>query len=111
MITWVKLLFAILQEKFEEVNQAYEFLCSRSSWTTDGPNPHNIVLVLQTQSILFHRYSEGTYVIRIFYFGFLIIIVPFYFFNVGYYASSVRQNVNKIAVKQIFIVHYFLTII
>lgn len=47
------------REIFEKVNQAYEFLCSRTSWTTDGPNPHNIVLVLQTQSILFHRYSEG----------------------------------------------------
>lgn len=47
------------REMFERVNQAYEFLCSRSSWTTDGPNPHNIVLVLQTQSILFHRYSDG----------------------------------------------------
>lgn len=47
------------RERFEQVNQAYEFLCSRSSWTTDGPNPHNIVLVLSTQSILFHRYSEG----------------------------------------------------
>jgi DnaJ family protein C protein 13 len=46
------------RERFEEVNKAYEFLCSRSVWTTDGPNPHNIVLVLQTQSILFHRYSE-----------------------------------------------------
>ncbi|XP_044264022.1 dnaJ homolog subfamily C member 13 [Tribolium madens] len=46
------------RERFEEVNKAYEFLCSRSSWTTDGPNPHNIVLVLQTQSILFHRYSQ-----------------------------------------------------
>ncbi|XP_019866686.2 dnaJ homolog subfamily C member 13 [Aethina tumida] len=46
------------RDRFELVNQAYEFLCSRSSWTTDGPNPHNIVLVLQTQSILFHRYSE-----------------------------------------------------
>lgn len=49
------------REKFEQVNQAYEFLCSRSSWTTDGPNPHNIVLVLSTQSILFHRYTEGEY--------------------------------------------------
>lgn len=34
-------------------------MCSRSSWAADGPNPHNIVLVLQTQSILFCRYSEG----------------------------------------------------
>ncbi|KAG5881132.1 hypothetical protein JTB14_020836 [Gonioctena quinquepunctata] len=46
------------RERFEKVNQAYEFLCSRTSWTGDGPNPHNIVLVLQTQSILFKRYSE-----------------------------------------------------
>ncbi|XP_030761294.1 dnaJ homolog subfamily C member 13-like [Sitophilus oryzae] len=46
------------RELFEKVNQAYEFLCSRTSWNTDGPNPNNIVLVLKTQSILFHRYSE-----------------------------------------------------
>nr|XP_022914945.1 dnaJ homolog subfamily C member 13 [Onthophagus taurus] len=46
------------REIFEKVNQAYEFLCSRSSWNTDGPNPHNIVLVLRTQSILFNRYSQ-----------------------------------------------------
>ncbi|XP_018321035.1 dnaJ homolog subfamily C member 13 isoform X1 [Agrilus planipennis] len=46
------------REIFEAVNQAYEFLCSRSSWNADGPNANNIVLVLKTQSILFHRYSE-----------------------------------------------------
>ncbi|KAJ8925386.1 hypothetical protein NQ315_009217 [Exocentrus adspersus] len=46
------------REMFEKVNQSYEFLCSRSSWNSDGPNPHNIVLVLRTQSILFHRYTE-----------------------------------------------------
>ncbi|KAF7280153.1 hypothetical protein GWI33_006329 [Rhynchophorus ferrugineus] len=46
------------REKFEEVSQAYEFLCSRTSWNTDGPNSNNIVLVLKTQSILFHRYSD-----------------------------------------------------
>nr|XP_050853264.1 dnaJ homolog subfamily C member 13 isoform X3 [Vespula vulgaris] len=46
------------RDKFEAVNQAYEFLCSRSCWTTDGPNPDNIVLILRTQSILFHRYAE-----------------------------------------------------
>lgn len=40
------------------MNQAYEFLCSRSCWTTDGPNPDNIVLILRTQSILFHRYKD-----------------------------------------------------
>ncbi|KAL1502231.1 hypothetical protein ABEB36_007404 [Hypothenemus hampei] len=46
------------RERFEEVNQAYEFLCSRASWNLDGPNPNNIVLLLKTQSILFHRHSE-----------------------------------------------------
>ncbi|XP_063990666.1 dnaJ homolog subfamily C member 13 isoform X4 [Diachasmimorpha longicaudata] len=46
------------RDKFEAVNQAYEFLCSRSCWTTDGPNPDNIVLILRTQSILFDRYTD-----------------------------------------------------
>lgn len=46
------------RDKFEAVNQAYEFLCSRSCWTVDGPNPDNIVLILRTQSILFGRYTE-----------------------------------------------------
>ncbi|XP_014205201.1 dnaJ homolog subfamily C member 13 isoform X1 [Copidosoma floridanum] len=46
------------RDKFEGVNQAYEFLCSRNCWSTDGPNPDNIVLILKTQSILFHRYKE-----------------------------------------------------
>ncbi|XP_046608377.1 dnaJ homolog subfamily C member 13 isoform X1 [Neodiprion virginianus] len=46
------------RDKFEAVNQAYEFLCSRSCWTADGPNPDNIVLILRTQSILFHRYAD-----------------------------------------------------
>ncbi|XP_017781227.1 PREDICTED: dnaJ homolog subfamily C member 13 [Nicrophorus vespilloides] len=45
------------RERFEQISQAYEFLCSRSSWR-DGPNPHNIVLVLRAQSILFGRYSD-----------------------------------------------------
>lgn len=49
------------RNRFEEVTQAYEFLCSRSSWCGDGPNPDNIVLVLKTQSILFARYSNGIY--------------------------------------------------
>ena len=44
---------------FVKINQAYEFLCSRTSWITDGPNPSNIVLILRTQSILFDRYSDG----------------------------------------------------
>lgn len=47
-----------LQEVFERVNKAYEFLCSRAKFT-QGPDPKNIVLILQAQSILFSRYSEG----------------------------------------------------
>ncbi|XP_066599154.1 dnaJ homolog subfamily C member 13 isoform X2 [Prorops nasuta] len=46
------------RDMFEAVNQAYEFLCSRNCWSADGPNPDNIVLILRTQSILFHRYSS-----------------------------------------------------
>ncbi|PNF36068.1 DnaJ subfamily C member 13 [Cryptotermes secundus] len=46
------------RDRFESVNRAYEFLCSRSSWAGQGPNPDNVVLILRTQSILFHRYSE-----------------------------------------------------
>ena len=45
---------------FEQVNKAYEFLCSKSR-VTDGPDPKNIVLILKAQSILFSRYSEGQY--------------------------------------------------
>ena len=44
---------------FEAVNRAYEFLCSKSSRRTDGPDPIRIVLLLQTQSILFQRYADG----------------------------------------------------
>ncbi|XP_049876765.1 dnaJ homolog subfamily C member 13 [Pectinophora gossypiella] len=46
------------RDRFEAVNQAYEFLCSRNVWTGDGPNTNNIVLILRTQTILFHRYSD-----------------------------------------------------
>ncbi|XP_049787278.1 dnaJ homolog subfamily C member 13 [Schistocerca cancellata] len=46
------------RERFESVSKAYDFLCSRSLWTSQGPNPDNIVLILRTQSILFHRYQE-----------------------------------------------------
>ena len=49
-----------LQDIFEKVNKAYEFLCSKSSRTVQGPDPHNIVLILKSQSILFKRYKEGT---------------------------------------------------
>ena len=51
----------LLQDRFESVNRAYDFLCSRSSWANQGPNPDNIVLILRTQSILFHRFSEGEF--------------------------------------------------
>ncbi|XP_026689186.1 dnaJ homolog subfamily C member 13-like [Diaphorina citri] len=43
---------------FVRANKAYDFLCSRTCWQNNDPNPNNIVLVLRTQSILFHRYSE-----------------------------------------------------
>lgn len=45
------------REVFVAINQAYEFLCSRAL-SSDGPSPNNIVLILQTQSILFERYPE-----------------------------------------------------
>ena len=47
-----------VQELFEKVNKAYEFLCSRAK-ITEGPNPQNIVLILKAQSILFSRYRDG----------------------------------------------------
>ncbi|XP_033628714.1 dnaJ homolog subfamily C member 13-like isoform X2 [Asterias rubens] len=46
------------REMFEKVSTAYEFLCSKSSKHTDGPNPDNIVLILKSQSILFERYKD-----------------------------------------------------
>ncbi|XP_023317683.1 dnaJ homolog subfamily C member 13 isoform X2 [Trichogramma pretiosum] len=46
------------RDKFEAVNQAYEFLCSRNCWNSDGPNPENIILIIRTQSILFSRYGK-----------------------------------------------------
>ncbi|XP_075217212.1 receptor mediated endocytosis 8 isoform X2 [Lycorma delicatula] len=45
------------RERFVLMKNAYEFLCSRSSWAENGPNPKNINLILKTQSILFDRYS------------------------------------------------------
>ena len=47
-----------MQELFENVNKAYEFVCSRAK-ITEGPNPQNIVLILKAQSILFSRYRDG----------------------------------------------------
>eukprot|EP00058_Branchiostoma_floridae_P000587 XP_002586075.1 hypothetical protein BRAFLDRAFT_252432 [Branchiostoma floridae] len=46
------------REMFEKVNKAYEFLCSKSSQRPEGPDPMNIVLILQSQSILFKRYRD-----------------------------------------------------
>ena len=44
---------------FETVNKAYEFLCSKVSKTTEGPDPDNIILILKTQTILYTRHNEG----------------------------------------------------
>ena len=46
------------QDIFEQVNKAYEFLCSKSK-VKDGPDPQNIVLILKAQSILFSHHQEG----------------------------------------------------
>ncbi|KAK0045772.1 dnaJ subfamily C member 13-like isoform X1 [Biomphalaria pfeifferi] len=45
------------REMFEQVNKAYEFLCSKTK-VKDGPDPQNIVLILKAQSILFSRYKD-----------------------------------------------------
>ncbi|KAL8616890.1 hypothetical protein ACOMHN_041809 [Nucella lapillus] len=45
------------REMFEEVNKAYEFLCSKTR-AMDGPDPQNIDLILRAQSILFSRYAQ-----------------------------------------------------
>ena len=41
------------------MNKAYEFLCSKVSRTTEGPDPDNIILILKTQTILYTRHNEG----------------------------------------------------
>ena len=41
------------------MNKAYEFLCSKTAKRTEGPDPHRIVLLLKTQSILFKRYADS----------------------------------------------------
>ncbi|GFX82675.1 dnaJ homolog subfamily C member 13 [Trichonephila clavipes] len=46
------------REIFENVNKAYEFLCSKSSRQCEGPDPHNVVLILKAQTILFSRHKE-----------------------------------------------------
>ncbi|XP_023328115.1 dnaJ homolog subfamily C member 13 [Eurytemora carolleeae] len=45
------------RERFESINAAYEYLCSKSARVGSGPDPNNIVLILRTQSILFDRHS------------------------------------------------------
>jgi len=45
------------REKFEAINNAYEYLCSKSARVGSGPDPNNIVLILRAQSILFDRHS------------------------------------------------------
>lgn len=46
------------REMFDEVNKAYEFLCSSHINAAMGPDSMRIVLLLQTQTILFKRYSD-----------------------------------------------------
>lgn len=50
-----------LQDMFEKVNKAYEFLCTKSAKMVDGPDPENIILILKAQSILFNRHREGNH--------------------------------------------------
>lgn len=56
-----------LQDMFEKVNKAYEFLCTKSAKVIDGPDPENIILILKTQSILFNRHKEGKHAASQFY--------------------------------------------
>lgn len=42
---------------FEKVAVAYQWLCNRSLRATDGPDPYNMLLLLQTQTIVFDRYG------------------------------------------------------
>ena len=42
---------------FEKVAVAYQWLCNRGLRITDGPDPNNILLLLQAQTIVFDRYG------------------------------------------------------
>lgn len=53
------IVYGYIQDMFEKVNKAYEFLCTKSTKIVDGPDPENIILILKTQSILFNRHKEG----------------------------------------------------
>ncbi|RNF26400.1 dnaJ-like protein subfamily C member 13 isoform X2 [Trypanosoma conorhini] len=46
------------RDKFERVQRAYEFLASDAR-ASNEPNPHNVALLLRTQSILFRRFSDA----------------------------------------------------
>ena len=47
------------RDKFEEINKAYEFLNRKNAKRcVEGPDPVNITLILQAQSILFSQCSE-----------------------------------------------------
>lgn len=48
-----------IQDTFEKVNKAYEFLCTKSGRIVDGPDPENIILILKAQSILFNHHKQG----------------------------------------------------
>lgn len=60
------IVFGYIQDMFEKVNKAYEFLCTKSAKIMDGPDPENIILILKTQSILFNRHKEGKACVMIF---------------------------------------------
>ena len=45
-------------DMFEKVNTAYEFLCGKASKIGNAPNADKLVLILRTQSILFHRFNN-----------------------------------------------------
>ena len=42
---------------FEKVAVAYQWLCNRNLRATDGPDAHNMLLLLQAQTIVFDRYG------------------------------------------------------
>lgn len=42
---------------FEKVAVAYQWLCNRALRSSDGPDSHNMILLLQAQTIVFDRYG------------------------------------------------------
>lgn len=101
--------FVSLQEKFVLANKAYDFLCSRNSWLDNGPNPNNIVLILQTQSILFGRYSSGKN-IRLSYCIFNIMLIFYHLFSLHQNNSSILifcQNIKRMHFIYLLFTFYF----